>query len=542
MKLRSYQDRLVDAVFEMWRKFRTTLIVAATGTGKTIIFAEVILRSQPGRALVLAHRNELIQQAREKIEGYCGLPCEIEKADLFATTNLFHATPVVVSSIQTQCSGPKGRRRYTRFKPTDFSVLICDEGHHAAAPSWREVIDYYRQNPNLKVLGVTATPDRADSEALGQVFESVAGTYDILDAIQDGYLVDITQQFVTVQGLDYSEIRTTAGDLNEGELAKVLEIERNVQGICQPILEVMHGLPPQTLKAVPVADWRSYLTSLSVRPRRTIVFAVSVLQSETYCDVLSRAMAGVEWVCGATRKEDRAAILSRFSNGETHAVINCAVLTEGFDNPGVEVIVMARPTKSRSLYAQMVGRSTRPLFGVVDGADLDTPEKRRASISASPKPFCRILDFVGNSGKHKLVTCLDILGGHVTPDATAFALKKAQKEGKPVRVLRTITNAEKEVERLKAEAVERRRHEEAERKKHLLVRSQYSMRNVNPFDRLDSMATRTDIKRGGKQFSIKQATFIRKWCGKDPNQIPYGYGVKLIQQKLSEWDKRKATA
>ncbi|HZZ98848.1 MAG TPA: DEAD/DEAH box helicase family protein, partial [Candidatus Saccharimonadia bacterium] len=186
MILRPYQQRLVEAVFEKWRQFRSTLIVAATGTGKTEIFATIIERNQPGRTLVLAHRTELIQQAREKIERR-GLPCEIEKADLYATTNLFHATPVVVSSIQTQCSGPKDNRRYKRFNPKDFSLLVCDEGHHACSPSWKEVIDYYRQNPTLKVLGVTATPDRADSEALGQVFESVAGTYDILDAIQDGY-------------------------------------------------------------------------------------------------------------------------------------------------------------------------------------------------------------------------------------------------------------------------------------------------------------------------------------------------------------------
>src|SRR5207245_630103 len=153
-------------------------------------------------------------------------------------------------------------------------------------------------------------PDRPEKEALGQIFESVAYTYDILDAIQDGYLVDITQQFVPVAGLDYSHIKTTPGDLNEGQLAKVMELEANVQGICQPTLEVMFGLAPKTLSIVPVSQWRDHLARLRKTPRRTIVFTVSVLQAEMCCNVLSRAMPGVEWVCGATNKEKRTSTLT----------------------------------------------------------------------------------------------------------------------------------------------------------------------------------------------------------------------------------------
>ncbi len=504
--LRPYQERLVAAVFEAWRTNRATLLQAATGTGKTLMFCEVSRRQQPGRTLMICHRNELIQQAREKMERF-GLPCEIEKADQYATTNLFHATPVVLSSIQTQCSGPRERRRYTRFKPTDFSLLICDEAHHSAAPSWKEVINYYRQNPNLKILGVTATPERADEEALGQVFDSVAGTYDILDAIEDGYLVEIHQQFVTVSGLDYSGIRTTAGDLNEGELAKVLEIERNILGMCQPILESIHGLDPKTLSPKPVEDWKSYLSGCPAR--RTIVFAVSVAQSERYCQVLSRAMSGVEWVCGATAKEDRKQILSRFAKGETHVVVNCGVLTEGFDNAAVELIAMARPTESRSLFTQMCGRGTRPLPGVVDDSLLDTPEKRRDAIKASAKPRCLILDFVGNSGKHDLVTCLDMLAGKMSEETLAFAVQEAKKSIKPVRVLRSLDQAQIEFEKRKREEAERRRQEEAERTKHLLVGSHYSVQDVSLFGKQSTHYAKTNGHKFKQPPSERQVKILR---------------------------------
>ena len=319
MQLRDYQQRCQEAVFEKWKQFQSTLAVKPTGTGKTVLFASIIGAMQPKRAMVLAHRDELILQAKDKIEAVTGLGVEIEKADLYANISLFHRMPVVVSSIQTQISGKKERRRYTRFDPKDFGVLICDEAHHATSKSWKEVIDYYRRNPELKVLGVTATPDRADEQALGQVFESVAFNYGILDAIQDGWLVDITQQFVPVKNLDYSHIRTTAGDLNEGDLAKVMEAEENVQGICQPSIEVMFGLPPKTLDSVPVPQWREYLSKLNRVPRRTIFFTVSVAQAEMCANIFLRAMDGVEWVCGETHQQKRRDMLQRFAKGETGA-------------------------------------------------------------------------------------------------------------------------------------------------------------------------------------------------------------------------------
>lgn len=523
MNLRDYQQASHDAIFKEWETNQSTLLVIPTGGGKTVIFAHVIKSLQPKRVMVLAHRNELIVQAREKIEAVTGLPVEIEKADQYASTGLFNRTPVVVSSIQTQISGAADRRRYFRFNPLEFGALVCDEAHHALSPSWKEVIAHYCKNPALKVLGCTATPDRSDKLGLKAVFSSVAFVYGILDAIHDGWLVDITQQFIPVKSLDFSHIKTTAGDLNEGELSQLMEMEENVQGICQPTLEAMHGLKPKSLSAVPTNDWREFLIATGTKPRRTIVFTVSVEQAQMCANVFSRAMKGVEWVCGATNKDTRSDILKRFAVGETHCVCNCGVLLEGFDNPAVELISMARPTKSRSLYSQCVGRSLRPLPGIVDG--LDTPELRRAAIEASPKKFARILDFVGNSGRHKLISCADILGGRVSEEAAEAAKKKALDDGTPKRILVTMENAQLELERQKREAIERLKKAEEARRAHLLAKVDYSVRSVDPFGAHTLISS--PISRDGRRFSERQFKILREG-GIDPRTIGYRQGQAII--------------
>lgn len=537
MILRPYQNSGVERVFVEWETHQSTLGVLYTGGGKTVMFADIIKRMQPKRALVIAHREELIWQARHKIGQVAGLDCEVEMADLTARADLFHRSPVVVSTIQTQVSGSV-RKRMHRFKPTDFGLLIIDEAHHATADSYREVIAYYSQNPNLKILGVTATPDRTDQEALGQIFKSVAFDYEILDGIDDGWLCDITQQFVPVAGLDYSHIKTTAGDLNNGQLKMVMEAEANIMGVCQPSMEVLYGLPPHSLDTVPVPEWGKFLGTLGRQARRAIVFTASVAQAEACCNIFNRVLPGMaKWVSGKTNKDERRDTLLSFKEGNTRVVMNCGVLTEGFDDPGVEVIIMARPTKSRSLYAQMVGRATRALPGVVDGPGLDTAEKRKAAIAASPKPYCRIIDFVGNSGRHKLITCMDVLGGNVTEKAKFAAIEKAQREGKPVRVSRALTNAEIDLQQAERKrALDARAQEEA-RRAALIAKSKFSQHDINPFGR-ESGPTLSGGWRPKRILSEKQRRLLLR-NGFNPSNMTYADGCRKIGELIEKWKKQK---
>ena len=504
MILRPYQSAASDAIFVEWQEHNSTLVVIPTGGGKTVLFADVIRRVFPRRALVLAHREELIFQARDKIQRVTGLRADVEMGEYSADGGLFEAARVVVSTIQTQCSGGDGGGRMTKFDPARFGVLIIDEAHHATSPSYRRVIDYYRTNPALKILGVTATPDRADEEALGQVFESVAFDYEVLDAIHDGWLVSIEQQMVQVEGLDYSGIRTTAGDLNGGDLAAVLEAEKNLQPMAAASLEI-------------------------IGRRRALVFTASVKAAETMAEIFNRHRGGMAgWVCGKTDREERRRVLADFATGKLQVVCNCGVLTEGFDDPGVEVVIMGRPTKSRALYSQMVGRSTRPLPGIVDGPE--TAEARRAAIAASAKPSCLVVDFVGNAGKHKLVTSADILGGKVSEEALELAVAQARKAGGPVKMAEALDEAEAEVNRR-----EQGRLAEAARRARVVATARFTTQAVDPFDVLELHPVRSRGWDNARQLSAKQRSLLAKQ-GINPDGISFSEGKQLVAEIFRRWD------
>lgn len=441
-------------------------------------------------------------QAADKIHKVTGFECAIEMADLYAEMNGMFTTPqVVVSTIQTQCSGADGSGRMSRFDPAMFGLLIIDEGHHAISATFRRVIEYYRRNHALKVLGVTATPDRADEVALGQVYETVAYDYEILNAIDDGWLVPIQQQLVEVSGLDFSGVRTTAGDLNGADLARVMEEERNLHEIAGPTVEI-------------------------VGSRRAIVFAASVAHAERLCDILNRHRKGCAgWVCGKTDKDERRKTLRAFSAGELQYVVNVGVLTEGFDDPGVEVIIMGRPTKSRSLYAQMVGRATRPLPGLVDG--LEAAEERRMAIGGSKKPSCLVVDFVGNSGRHKLMTSADILGGNVSDEAVERALAKAKAASGPVDMAKTLEDEEK--------AIQLERAREAVRRANLKAKASWASRDVSPFDVFQLSPDKSRGWNAGKSLSVKQRAILEK-AGIDPDSVDYAGGKQLLAEVFRRWD------
>ena len=501
MRLRDYQEKAADGIFTAWADHTSALAVLPTGLGKTVLFAEIIRRMHERgcRAMVLAHREELITQAADKIQRVTGLEAQIEMGEYHVQTYFGQMPPVVVSTVQTHCAGGDGLGRMSKFDPQDFGLVVIDEAHHATAGTYRRCIDWYRQNPACKVLGVTATPDRADEAALGQVFDAVAYEYGVLEAIQNGWLVPIEQQMVTVGSLDFSSVRTTAGDLNQGDLAEVMENERNLQGIAAPTVEICGD-------------------------RRAIIFATTVEQAERLAEILNRYKPDkAAWLCGKTDKEDRRNMLADFKAGRLQYVVNVGVLTEGFDDAGVQVVVMARPTKSRALYAQMAGRGTRPAEEVAGLlGDLPTAQERCAMIRGSSKPSCLIVDFCGNAGRHKLCCTADILGGNIDDDVVAEVARRVRENGKPVDMTA-------ELEKVKAE-VEARKKREAATRAGLQARAQFLVTKIDPFNEWDLAPVQERGWDRGRHFTPKQAQVLLERIGVDPDKIPYGQGKQLLDE------------
>jgi len=322
IQIRPYQAAACAAVEREWeRGIKRTLMVLPTGTGKTICFCQITVDTvrAGGRVLILAHRGELLDQAADKLKMSTGLDCAIEKADQTCMGEFFR---VVVGSIQTMMRPS----RLEQF-PTDyFDVIIVDEAHHALSPSYLRVLDYFE---DAKVLGVTATPDRGDMKNLGKFFESLAYEYTLPKAIKDGFLSPIKAMNIPLN-IDLAGVKTQSGDYQAAGLGTALEpyLER----IAAAIKEHCAG-------------------------RKVVAFLPLIATSQKFATILRRH--GVQAMEVNGDSPDRAEILSRFDRQKSGVLCNAMLLTEGWDCPSVDTIVVLRPTKIRSLYCQMVGRGTR---------------------------------------------------------------------------------------------------------------------------------------------------------------------------------------
>ena len=322
MSLRPYQQEAFEKVLAEWDGgVKKTLLVLPTGTGKTIVFSKIaeecVRRGK--RVLIMAHRGELLEQAADKIYKSTGLQCSVEKA---GETCLGQWYRIIVGSVQTLMH----ERRLKKFKQDYFDAIIIDEAHHCVSDSYQRVLQHFNDS---YVLGVTATPDRADLKNLGSYFDSLAFEYTMPQAIKSGYLVPIKALTVPLK-IDISMVGISAGDFKVGEIGTALD-------------PYLYQIADEMVKYC--------------MDRKIIVFLPLIATSQKFMGILNERGFVAAEVNGSS--EDRAEILQDFEDGKYDVLCNSMLLTEGYDCPAVDCIIVLRPTKSRSLYAQMVGRGTR---------------------------------------------------------------------------------------------------------------------------------------------------------------------------------------
>ena len=414
-ELRPYQQQARERIHAEWENGHArTLLVLPTGTGKTIVFASVAAdQVRAGdRVLILAHRGELLEQAADKLQRSTGLVSAVEKADATCLNTWFR---VVVGSVQTL----QRTARLERFPRDYFGTIIIDEAHHAITDGYRRILDYFG---SAKVLGVTATPDRGDMRNLGEVFDSLAFEYKLTDAIKEGYLCRIMAQTIPLK-LDISSVTMSGGDYAVGDLGTALD----------PYLEQIAAEMAQRCKG-----------------RKTVVFLPLIKTSQKFRDLLNSHGFRAAEVNG--QSTDRKKVLADFDAGKYNVLCNSMLLTEGWDCPSVDCVVVLRPTKVRSLYSQMVGRGTRLSPGKSD---------------------LLLLDFLWMTDKHELCRPADL----VCEDRTVARqmTENLAESGCPQDIEEAAVQASEDVVAQREEALAKQLEEQRRKKAKLVDPLQYEM-------------------------------------------------------------------
>jgi superfamily II DNA or RNA helicase len=396
------------------------------------------------------------------------------------------------------------------------------------ATTYLRALGHFTANPDLRVLGLTATPDRLDGKDLGRLWQAAPFDYGIKFGIDNGWLVPVRQKTIH-SSIDVSQVKVAKGDLEAGELGNLMKDEKVVHEIVQPALEHALDLGDGQLDE----SERPYYQSL--RPRRTLIFVPTVAVATEVARVINNWLPGQAMaVSGQTPADERKLILDRYQSGDIGFVANVGVLTEGFDNTGIEAVVMARPTKSRALYTQCLGRGTRVLPDTIEGpwGRLETPELRKEAIAASAKPHVTVLDLVGNAGRHSLVRAGHILGAEYDPRVYERA---AGADGDVMENLsRAAREIEEEDEQAKAEAererlaAEERRRQWREKRRGLVMVGKVKSREIDPFRALGVTPPVNTSTAGRSPASLKQIEFLRKAGVPSPGNLSKAEAGKLI--------------
>lgn len=497
MALRPYQLNAVKAVHKEWNSGnKNTLVVMPTGTGKTIVFSQIVKDqvAKGEKVLILAHREELLKQAADKLKASSGMESALEKA---ANTSIGSGLDVVVGSVQTL----RQKSRLEKFSKDYFGTIIIDEAHHSAADSYKNILEYFNQ---AKVLGVTATPDRADMKSLSDVFDSLAFEYKLPEAINDGYLCKIRTKTIPLK-VDISKVHTLAGDFNPNELGQALDLY--LEAIADSIVKECKG-------------------------RKTVIFTPLVRISQRLNELLKDRGVNTVEVNGSSK--DREEILKDFESGKYDAMTNAMLLTEGWDCPSVDCIICLRPTKSRSLYAQIVGRGTRLCKG---------------------KDNLLILDYLWLSGKHSLCHPSDIfcedaeVAARTTKKLADYAATDCGGLDGPdgTDLIQAIQEAQEEMENEKRQMMRRIEEQEEAVRKRLAEQRQKRKGLVDPFQYMFSIES-TAIRDYKPTFGwetkapSKKAKDAIEGYGVDASNIESaGLASLILKELMKRWDSGMAT-
>jgi len=467
---RDYQTDCEDAIFREWKDARSTLVVMATGLGKTVVATRVcdrVLRGELGlpsrRFLFLAHREELITQAFETFRAaFPTKRVEIERA----TDRASRFADVVIASNQTL-----GRAdRLAAFEAEFFAAVCQDEAHHGVASNatYNGPLKHFK---TAKVLGLTATPDRKDELALGQTFDTVAFQFDIVDGVREGWLVPVGQKLETARSVNLSVVgRDPDGEYTDADVARVMREKENLYVLAAAAIKY---------------------SNFGGKQRPTLVFCASREHAIEVADILNEEQrtkgntgraAAIHYKLDA---DHRGELIAAYKRGEIRYLTNFGILGEGFDSDETRVIVNGRPIrKNRALYAQIVGRATRPLTEIQKAlAEAPDAAARRAIIKASRKPGAIVVDLCGVG--HKLVLNMtDLLGGHYTEEAVAAVRERIAKTDEPVDVESELEKIQRKIDEQKAE--------ERRKKLYKLIEAKVELnsKNVDPFNIYDSVAAR----------------------------------------------------
>lgn len=470
MNLRQYQADAIRATQQGWDHYQRQLMVVPTGGGKTIIFSKLAEQTK-GRTLILAHREELVLQAIDKLYKSTGIQAGMLKG---MDSNAHHGHETVVGSIQTVIN------RLDRWPSDHFELIVCDEAHHAVSKSWQKALTHF----DAKVLGVTATPDRGDKRNLGEYFENVSYEVTLLELIRDGFLVPITVKTCPLQ-IDMDGVSQSKGDYDSADLDEVLR--PYMSAIIDQILEHAKG-------------------------RKTLVFLPLIATSKLFAMIANEKGLFAEHVSGIS--EDRKQVLKRFATGETNLLSNAMLLTEGYDEPSVECVVILRPTRSRSLYSQMVGRGTRLNEG---------------------KGNLLLLDFLWMHQKHNLVRPAHLISKDEEEAQLMIALSEVESQskggGQDLEELAETAREEREnkIRRMIAE----RAHEES-----VTIDAMEFCANMGDMEAADWEPT---MKWHSQGISTKQAAILKK-AGVNMSTVRgKGHASKLIDVYFKYQNNRPAT-